>query len=169
MPVDSYKFLPRIIAAFYQTTEIEDYGSIPWTPLPKPLSECKISLVTTGGIYHLPTQDPFDIEKEKEEPAWGDPAFRALPSSMTPDQVGVSHLHLNPAPILEDVNVLLPIDRMRQLVEQGQVGALAETVYSFMGYQGFPPNATTWRTKYGPDVAHQMKQEKVDCVLLTPA
>jgi D-proline reductase (dithiol) PrdB len=167
--VDSFKFLPRIIAAFYQMTELDDLGPIPWTPLSKPLSECKLSLVTTGGIYHRPTQEPFDIEQEKEEPTWGDPSYRAIPSNMTQSQVGVSHLHINTAPILDDINVLLPIDRVRSLVRDGQLGALADTVYSFMGYQGFPPNTQDWQSNYGPEVARRMKQEKVDCVLLTPA
>ena len=169
MSVDSFKFLPRIISAFYQTTEIEDYGSIPWTPLTKPLSECKLSLVTTGGIYHHPNQEPFDIEKEKLEPTWGDPSYRTLPSSMPQDQIGVSHLHLNPAPILDDVNVLLPIHRIPVLVDEGRIGALADNVYSFMGFQGFPPDTEAWQSKYGPDIARQMKQDEVDCVLLTPA
>jgi D-proline reductase (dithiol) PrdB len=167
--VDSFKFLPRIIAAFYQTTNIDDFGSIPWTTLSKPLSECKISLVTTGGIYHQPTQKPFDVEKEKGEPTWGDPSFRALPSNMSQNQVGVSHLHLNPEPIIQDLNVLLPLDRVQKLVEEGLLGALADTVYSFMGYQGFPPNTQAWQSTFGPEVAHRMKQEEVDCVLLTPA
>lgn len=169
MPVDSFKFLPRIIAAFYQTTQIDDPGPIPWAPLSKPLSDCKISLVTTAGIYHLPTQKPFDLKKEKQEPTWGDPSFRSLPSNISQDQVGVSHLHINLKPVMEDVNVLLPVNRLRRLVEEGVVGALADTVYSFMGFQGFPPDAQAWQSKYGPEVAHRMKQEKVDCVLLTPA
>jgi D-proline reductase (dithiol) PrdB len=88
---------------------------------------------------------------------------------MPQDQVGVSHLHLNHDPILEDVNVLLPIDRVQTLVEEGTVGALADTVYSFMGFQGFPPDAKAWRSTYGPEAARQMKAEDVDCVLLTPA
>jgi D-proline reductase (dithiol) PrdB len=157
VPVDSFKFLPRIIAAFYQTTKIDDLGPVPWTPLAKPLSACKVSLVTTGGIYHQPTQKPFDTEREKQEPTWGDPSFRALPSTITQNQVGFSHLHLNPEPILEDVNVLLPVDRIRTLAEKGVVGQLAETVYSFMGFQGFPPDTSAWKSESGPEVARRKR------------
>jgi hypothetical protein len=38
-----------------------------------------------------------------------------------------------------------------------------------MGYQGFPPDTTAWRSRYGPEVAARLEAEDVDCVLLAPA
>ena len=168
--VDSFKYLPRSIAYFYQTTLAEmPERPIPWTPLTKPLTECTFSLVTTGGLYQKDVDAPFDIEREKLEPTWGDPTFRAIPTDIEQEALGASHLHINTAWVLEDVNRLLPIHRFQELAEAGIIGRLAPTAYSFMGFQGMPHEATAWEATYGPQVAAQMKEEGVDCVLLTPA
>lgn len=167
--VDSFKFLPRLITAYYQGLELQPKGAIPWTPIPGPIEECKFALVTSGGIYHRELNAPFDVVREREEPTWGDPSYRELPVNMRQEHVAISHLHINPRSVLEDVNVLLPIHRFGELVEQGRIGDLAEIAYSFMGYQGTPPNTADWEQNYGPEVARKMKAEGVNCVLLTPA
>ena len=61
MIVDSFKFLPRLIATFYQMTEREPQQPIPWTPLAKPLAACKFGLVTSAGLYLKGVQRPFLI------------------------------------------------------------------------------------------------------------
>jgi D-proline reductase (dithiol) PrdB len=169
VPVDSFKFLPRLIAAFYRTVELEPQRPIPWTPLPAPIHECTFGLVTSGGLFHRESQEPFDLARERVEPTWGDPSFRRIPSDIRQEQIGVSHLHVNPAPALEDFNVLLPIQRFRALEEAGEIGALATHHYAFMGYQGFPPDASDWREEYGPRVAEAFLAEGVQCILLTPS
>jgi D-proline reductase (dithiol) PrdB len=169
MPVDSFKYLPRIIAAFYQMTDCQPELPIPWTPLSRPLTECKFGLVTSGGLYHRGVEPPFDLEREKQEPTWGDPTYRSLPADIQQAEVGASHLHLNTRDILKDLNILLPIHRFQELAAGGRIGGLAKHAYSFMGYQGFPPDTTAWQKAYGPQVAEKLKAEEVGCVLLTPA
>jgi len=169
MPVDSFKYLPRVIAAFYQMTNRQPELPIPWTPLPHPLPQCKFGLVTSGGLYHKGVEPPFDLEREKREPAWGDPTYRTLPTRIFQAEVGASHLHINTRDVLADVNILLPVGRFQELSAEGAIGGLAERAYSFMGYQGFPPDATAWQETYGPQVAEKFRAKGVDCVLLTPA
>ena len=169
MSVDSYKFLPRLIAAFYEMVEVESDLPIPWTPLTRPLSESKFGLVTSGGLFHKGSDAPFDLERERSEPTWGDPTYRSIYSSIRQDEVGVSHLHVNPRLAESDMNVLLPINRFQELTAEGTIGALAENHFSFMGYQGYPPDASAWRDVYGPQVAGKFISEGVDCVLLTPS
>lgn len=174
MPVDSFKFLPRVLAEYYRLTALdipESQGkpTIPWTALPRPIQECRIALLTSGGLYRPGIDAPFDLEGERQKPRWGDPSFRLLPSRLLPGEVEVAHLHLNPADLRADFNILLPLTRVQELVALGEVGSLAETAYSFMGYQGFPPDTTAWETIYAPQVIAQLRQEAVDCVLLTPA
>jgi D-proline reductase (dithiol) PrdB len=70
--------------------------------------------------------------------------------------------------VLADINIVLPIQRFQELVDQGRVGDLAQHAYSFMGYQGFPPDTTVWEQTTGPEVAEKLRTEGVDCVLLTP-
>jgi D-proline reductase (dithiol) PrdB len=167
--VDSFKYLPRILAVYYQATDCQPELPVPWTPLPRPLAACKFGLVTSGGLYRRGVEPPFDLERERQEPTWGDPSYRVLPTDIQQTQVGASHLHLNTRDVLTDLNILLPIHRFQELVAQGRIGGLARHAYSFMGYQGFPPDTAAWRETYGPQVAEKLKAEKVDCVLLTPA
>jgi D-proline reductase (dithiol) PrdB len=166
MTVDSFKYLPRSIAAYYQTLVVQKADPIPWTPLAKPLAECRLAAVTTAGIYDKGRDSPFDAEREQREPMWGDPTYRRIPGDIRQEQIGASHLHINNRDLLADVNTVLPLDRLAELEAEGVIGSLAESNYSFMGYQ---PNTTEWRERYGPEVAGLLKDEAVDAVLLAPA
>lgn len=169
MPVDSFKYLPRLIAAFYQASDREPTYPIPWTPLPRRLEACKFGLVTSGGLYHRGVEPPFDLEREKAEPTWGDPTYRTISADIPQPELGASHLHINTTDVLEDVDILLPLHRFRELLDEGRISGLAANAYSFMGFQGFPPDTRAWEERYGPEVAYKFKDEGVDCVFLTPA
>jgi hypothetical protein len=51
-------------------------------------------------------------------------------------------------------------------VAEGSVGAIAETHYSIMGYQG--DDTSTLETKSAPEIAEAMRNEEVDLALLAP-
>ena len=169
MAVDSFKYLPRIIAAYYQMSELQPEQPIPWTPLPRPVAGCTFGLITSGGLYHWGVEPPFDLERERQEPTWGDPTYRIIPASIEQENVAASHLHIDTRDVLEDVNILLPIHRFQELAAGGCIGGLASRAYSFMGYQGYPADTSAWQEDYGPRVAGGLEAEGVDCVLLTPA
>jgi len=169
MPVDSFKYLPRLIGAIYETMEVESKRPIPWTRLRLPLSDCKFGLVTSGGFYQCGVEPPFDLERERDEPTWGDPTYRTIPKDITQDELCISHLHINNDPPRSDLNVLLPIHRFQELTEEGRIAGIADQHYSFMGYQGYPPDATEWRDIYAPEVAEKFKAQGMQCVLLTPS
>jgi len=166
MPIDSFKYLPRSLTGYYKSQPITRQEPVPWTPLAKPLNESRVALVTTAGIYVKGSEPPFDAEREKREPMWGDPTFRRIPRDVEQEQIATSHLHINNRDLEIDVNIQLPVHRFLELEEEGRIGSLAETNLSFMGYQ---PNTKEWREKYGPEAAGLMKEEEVDAVLLTPA
>ncbi|KPL23245.1 MAG: hypothetical protein AMJ93_05220 [Anaerolineae bacterium SM23_84] len=167
MPVDSFKYLPRAIATYYRMTAAKSELPIPWTPVPRPPSQCTFGLVTSGGLYHMGVERPFDVEQEKQEPERGDPSYRTLPTDVQPSELGASHLHINTRDVVEDINILLPIHRFQELAAEGRVGGLAKHAYSLMGHQGFPPNTTAWQEIYGPEAARKLAAEAVTCVLLT--
>lgn len=169
MPVDSFKFLPRLISTFYQSVAREPELPIPWTPVTRPQADTLFGLITSAGLYHAPSQPPFDMARERAEPTWGDPSFRAIPTDGSRAELSASHLHLNTADLLADINIQLPLDRFRELAEVGEIGGVARNGYSFMGYQGYPPNAAAWQNDFGPQVAGLLKTEGVTAVLLTPA
>lgn len=167
--VDSFRYLSRLVSRYYKLIQVKAELPIPWTPLARPLSQSRFGLVTSGGLYHKGHEPPFDLERERQEPTWGDPSFRTLPTDMNLAELGVSHFHINERDVLQDINILLPIQRFQELVEQGRVGGLAAHAYSFMGYQGIPANLAGWREVYGPQVAEKLCAERVDCVFLTTA
>ena len=169
MPVDGFKFLPRVIGAYYQMTDREPELPIPWAELSHPLADSVFGLITSGGLYHDGVEPPFDLDGEKSDPCWGDPTYRTIPFDIPQAEVGASHLHINTRDVLIDINILLPVDRFRELTAEGRIGGVAQNAFSLMGYQGFPPDTTAWEETYGPEIAHRLKQEGVSCVLLTPA
>ena len=164
MAVDSFKWMPPSLANYYRNLRFEP-TPIPWTPLRKPLSECRFSLLSTAGVYVKGEQEPFDLEREKREPFWGDPTYRTIPRDVCQEQIGVAHLHINTSDLEADINVALPIHRFLELEASGEIGSLAPTSYSTMGYQA---STDEWRERYGPEIASRMKEEGVDCAFLTP-
>jgi D-proline reductase (dithiol) PrdB len=105
------------------------------------------------------------MEREKSEPTWGDPTYREIPRSTTSKLINVNHLHINTKHILNDLNVILPLARMAELEREGIIGRLAETSYSFYGFQ-FESMAFLDQA-IGP-MAEKMRKEGVEAVILTP-
>ncbi|MCH7835735.1 MAG: hypothetical protein IH864_02610 [Chloroflexi bacterium] len=165
MTVDSFKFLPGSIAAYYRNLPVQRDEPVPFTPLSKPLEQCRFALVTTAGIHQVGKEPPFDSEREKREPMWGDPTFRRIPREIKQEEIGACHLHTNNRDIILDLNIALPLQRFLELESEGVIGSLAPTSYSFMGYQ---MNTAEWRQRYAPEAAALMKEEGVDAVFLTP-
>ena len=165
--VDGFRFLPPSLGAWIRSTiPSKDFnGDIPWTPVLKSLSQSTFALVTSAGIS-LKIDPPFDMQREKSEPTWGDPSYRMIPKRTLSADVDVNHLHINTEYILNDINVMLPLHRMEELSEEGVIGSLAPTAYSFYGFQW--ENRDFLNTAIAPMI-DKMKSEAVDSVLLTPA
>lgn len=164
--IDSFKWLPPSLKEYYRNIPIPPPESLPWTPLAKPLAQCRVALLTSAGIYVKGAEPPFDMERERQEGTWGDPSFRTIPRSVRQDDIGACHLHISNDDILRDADIVLPVHRLLEMEVAGEIGSLAPTSYSFMGFQ---LDTGEWQQRYGPEVARRMKDEEVDAVLLTPA
>lgn len=138
---------------------------IPWTPLPKPLAQCKVALLSTAGIA-MRGDRPFDEEGERRDPWWGDPSFRIVPHGATARDVGIHHLHIDRRFGEQDLDVLLPSHRLAELADAGYVGQPAASHYSIMGYI-LRPDVLEQET--APAIAAQMRSEAVDAAVLVPA
>lgn len=172
MTINSFRWLPPSLSAWLQSRwkVPDERSSTPFTPLAKPVAQMRLALVTTGGLYLKGKQTSFDLAREEQDPDWGDPSYRTIPSDTAIGDIGVAHKHYNPVDIEQDFNVLIPMHRVRELVEAGEAGSLAPSSYSVMGYQGHPgPVWGPWRDRYGPEMLARMKSEGVEGVLLTPA
>ncbi len=164
--VDGFRFLPPKLSAWIQSFIPEAFeGEIPFQPLDRPLDELRFALVTTAGIS-LKTDPPFDMETEKKNPTYGDPTYREIPKGTTGSDIEVNHLHINRAPIYEDIDVILPLTRMAEFEEEAVIGSLAPTSYSFYGFQW---DSLDFIDQAIAPMTAKMKTEGVDAVLLTPA
>ncbi|MBW2413341.1 MAG: hypothetical protein JRG76_02415 [Deltaproteobacteria bacterium] len=165
--VDPWRFAGRFLENVLSGSIPDEpaYAEIPWTPVQKPLSESKLALLSTAGIS-MKGDKPFDMEGERKRPTWGDPSWRALRSDATCATIESNHLHIDTGYIERDLNVALPLDRLRELVGSGEVGSMADTHYSIMGFQG--ADSSVLENESAPEIARSMVAEQVDLVLLAP-
>ncbi len=164
--VDSYQFLNRASAQTVRSwIKQETPRTIPWTPLTKPLSDCTIALISSGGLA-LKSDQPFDQEIERNNPWWSDPSYRIIPNTAITEDVTIYHLHVDPSPVSQDLNVLLPLQRLQELEETGEIGRAAPSHYAFMGYT-VQPQALLAKTT--PAIITHLQDDGVDVVVLIPA
>jgi D-proline reductase (dithiol) PrdB len=144
--------------------EREPAHQIPWTPLAKPLSACRVALVSSAGIARH-DQRPFDQQLERRDPWWSDQSWRPIPLGTIEADVGIYHLHIDPRFARQDLDCVLPLHRLQELAADGIVGGAAATHYSFMGYilQPWQLLAST-----APAIAARMVEEAVDVAVLVP-
>jgi hypothetical protein len=164
--VDSYRFLPRSFRPLY-----EGRGPFPgeegpvWAPFTKRLAESRIALLTSAGFYVRGSQPSFDLDAERERPEWGDPTWRAIPS--TAPALGVAHLHLNDEDLLADPEIALPRHLLSQLASEGVIGGTVDSHIAVMGYQD--RNLRDWHSTTAPEIASQLRSQEADALILAPA
>ncbi len=166
MSVDSFKFLPKSFRPMFENADIQVDGPV-WAPFDKPLAECNIAVLSSAGIFLQDTQESFDIEREKREPNWGDPGWRAIPRDVSQDRIDAAHLHLNTQHVKRDVGVALGLRALTALENDGVIGHLADENYSVMGYQ--EAGCEAWQTQTGPEIIGRLRDAAVDAILLAPA
>ncbi|HVO71052.1 MAG TPA: glycine/sarcosine/betaine reductase selenoprotein B family protein [Aggregatilineaceae bacterium] len=163
--VDSYRFLDtlsrRMVKSWIGLDKPQD---IPWTPLRKPLEDCTVALISTAGIA-LKTDRPFDQEGERRNPWWGDPSYRVIPREATERDVRVYHLHINPSFAEQDLNCVLPLGRLSELEADSEIGHVADSHYSFMGFILRPQVLLEETT---PAIIRGLQTEQVDVAILVP-
>ena len=146
---------------FLSNFPCRDDGPPPWRPLKKPLSSCKLAIVTSSGLIRK-SDKPFDLGRQE-----GDPSFRTVPSDTKPAELTFSHVSTNwdRTGFAMDINVVFPIDRLRELVDEGMIGSVADEHYSFMGAIF---NSDPLVTETAPEVGRRLHAAGVDVVLLVP-
>lgn len=135
-------------------------ATTPWAPMRKPLRECRVALVTTAGVHHTGDR-PFDMSRDV-----GDASYRVIETSRK--DLTITHDYYDHVDADRDINIVLPIDRMREAARQGVIGALHERAWSFMGHiQG--PELAALIDRSAPEVAAAVVAEEVEVAFLTPA
>jgi D-proline reductase (dithiol) PrdB len=152
-------FLAKRIAERSPTLEVEDV--IPWASLQKPLSASKISLVTTAGVHHR-DQLPFDMLDPE-----GDPTFRIINTSRPIRELMITHDYYDHTDADRDINIVFPIERLKELQHEGLIGEAASIHYGFMGHIT-GRHVETLLLKSAPEVARRLRADGVNAVVLVP-
>jgi len=130
-------------------------GEIPWVPLRKSLNDSTVVLISTGGV-HLRSDRPFNLNS--------DPTFRVIPKDAQPGDLAISHQAYDRTDALRDINLVFPIERLRELEAEQVIGRLAEDHYGF----GLMGSAAQLMPAIR-EVARRVSESGVDLALLVPA
>jgi len=129
----------------------------PFTAPAKPLSACRLAIVTTAGL-HRRVDRPFGP---------GEQTYRVIPGDSPASDIVQSHTSLgfDRVPIMRDLNISFPIDRLRELCARRDLGGLGPNHYSFMGAQR---DVVRIERETGPEVGRRLRDEGVELALITP-
>lgn len=130
------------------------YEQTPFTIAPD-LASARIAIVSTAGL-HRRSDQPFGV---------GDTSYRLIPAGIEADDLVMSHISTNfdRTGFQMDMNMVLPLDRLKELAKEGFIGSVADYHYSFMGATDPLQMEETAR-----DVAALLKKDRVNGVLLIP-
>lgn len=152
---------PGLLHSWARKATFITHETTPFKPLAKAVAECRVALVTTGGV-HLKSQDPFDMNDPD-----GDPSYRIIPSSVGRENLTITHNYYDHDDADKDINIVLPIDRIRELEANGEIKSVAPRHFSFMGHIAHH-HIDTLIHETAPAVASMIKEDGVDIVILTP-
>ena len=134
---------------------IDPAAAIPWTPFRGSMAKATVALVGTGG-FHLCTDTPFSLES--------DASFRVIPRSAQAADICITNEHYDRRDAARDLNLIFPLERLRELEREGVIGRVADEHYGF--------TLTEHPEEYAApahEVGMRMKQAGVDLALLVPA
>ena len=118
-------------------------------------SQARVAVISTAGL-HLRSDRPFAI---------GESGYRVIPRNVDPADLLMSHVSTNfdRTGFQMDLNMVIPLDRLEELANQGVIDSVAEFHYSFMG--ATDPTAMEAEAR---KLAAILKQDRVNCALLVP-
>jgi len=132
---------------------------VPFTPFDRELSKSTIAIVTAGGV-HLRDQEPFNIADEL-----GDLGYREIPPDVDSSQLMVTHHHYDHTDADQDINVVFPIDVLRDLAAEGFIGGIAK---KHIGYMGYTMQLKAMYEGTAREIANDIdKGSRADAVILT--
>jgi D-proline reductase (dithiol) PrdB len=152
---------PPALRLFLRAYPWRRLDPVPWTPLPRPLSECRVAVVTSAALV-APGQEPFDASVRG-----GDPSFREIPGDVDVPSLRETHRSqsFDHSGIRSDPNLAFPLDRLRELEARSRIGAVAARHLSCMGSITAPGRLMKVTA---PEAARRLVADAVDVALLVP-
>ena len=148
----------RIFLKAYRWRTIDP---VPCASLGKPLSECRVALVSSAGLV-VPGDVPFDPSVRG-----GDFSFRIVPADADVTRLEEHHRSdsFDHGGIEADANMGMPLDRLHEMAAAGEIRSVAPRHISLMG-SITAPGRLIKRTL--PSVGEQLSTDGVDVALMVP-
>lgn len=163
--IAAYKPKPDAVSSYH-------FDEGPFTEMTMPLSEAKIGLVTSSGHFlYGDDPEPFGVKNMSQREAMeriseflrSAPELSEIPSNVAVADLRVRHGGYDIRSAERDPNVTFPVDRLREARDDGAIGSLSETFFSFSG-----ATAQGRLKKQLPAWIERINEEAVDAVLLVP-
>ncbi len=141
----------------YQWTVNE---TAPLTPLPRPLAECCVSMLTSGGVSHC-SMPGFDPD------ARNDHRVDAVDRDASTGDFEINDSYYNHEDADKDLNCVFPLDRLKELAANGVIGSVAPRFWS--GFMGRIYNRTKLVEESIPAFIEKLREDAVDILVTAPA
>lgn len=128
--------------------------------LDKPLSECRVSLLTSGGVSQcaMPAFNPD---------ARNDHRLDSISRDAAVDDFQIHDSYYDHTDAEADINCVFPLARLRELAASGEIGSVAEHFWS--GFMGRIYNRSKVLEESGPAFAERLEDERVDILVAAPS
>jgi hypothetical protein len=133
------------------------FDDVPFSPLPKALAECRVTLVTTASPHR--DQRPRDGVLRADKAVWSGPTAEPPERLYTDDLAwdkGATHT--------DDVESFLPLRTLAAYAAEGRIGSVAAR------FHGVPTDYSQRNTREqdAPEILRRCREDFVDIALLVP-
>ncbi len=146
----------------------DDLAGYPWvlnenaplTPVKRALPMLNLALISSAGAY-IDGTEPFDLSDGD-----GDLGFREIPREVEATDLRYAAKGYDPAAVMEDRNVQIPIERLTEYEENAVIGGLNSVWWSLSPHI---PNAVRVAEELAPRLIERLQRYQVQAVLMVPA
>ena len=136
------------------------FDDVPFTPLTRPVAECRVGLITTAAEY-----DPTKGDQGPHAPYNDDAKFDRVyvrPIDPAPD-LRISHIGYDRAnTVPDDLDAYFPLTRLKEFAREGRIGSLAPRFYAAPTLRS--QRATIERD--APEILRLCREDGVDVALI---
>jgi len=155
----------RTLDKYYQSSGFPPYKwssfqTTTWTPFEKPLEQARVALLSSSGISRK-DQEPYDPLTRSNL------SYREIPKDTRAEDLVINYAYYDHSDADRDPNIVFPIDRFRELEQEGFIGELAEINYG-LG-MGRMYKRTALRTQLAAEIASKLKKANVDALFCVPS
>jgi len=132
----------------------------PLTPLRRHLRQCTVGLLTSGGISYK-SAAPFVADAKND--------FRLdeIDPYTPSDGFQINDSYYDTRDGEKDINVIFPLERLKELAEAGEIGKIAKRYWS--GFMGRIYKRGYVMQTAAPALVEELKKDEVDILVLVPA